>query len=33
VGSNHKGFFERLVFGSVSDQILKDTDRPVLLVP
>jgi nucleotide-binding universal stress UspA family protein len=33
VGSNHKGFFERLVFGSVSDQILKDTDRPVLPVP
>lgn len=33
VGSNNKGFFERLVFGSVSDQILKDPDRPILLVP
>jgi nucleotide-binding universal stress UspA family protein len=33
VGSHHKGLIERLVFGSVSRDLVKESTRPLLLVP
>lgn len=32
VGSNHKGFLERLLTGSVSEDLAREAPRPVLIV-
>ncbi|MEZ5409163.1 MAG: universal stress protein [Acidimicrobiales bacterium] len=33
VGTSHKGLLQRLMDPSVSDQVLKHADRPVIVVP
>jgi nucleotide-binding universal stress UspA family protein len=33
VGSHHKGFMQRLFVGSVSEDLVRHADRPVLVVP
>ena len=33
VGSHHRNWFERLLHGSTSDDVLKEADVPVMIVP
>jgi nucleotide-binding universal stress UspA family protein len=33
VGSNHRGFLERIISGSVSEDLVRKAQRPVLVVP
>lgn len=33
VGSNHKGFLDRVFHGSVSERVARESVRPVLVVP
>lgn len=33
VGSSHKGFLQRILGGSVSERLPRESTRPVLVVP